>query len=271
MSKDERDKPVTKKPAQLLSLVKQEFPRLGDFLTTAAENRTINLATHMGDAVNKRFPGSYLRGLAELFEYLDVVFAAFQREPLLTSIAFLISRARSDFEVAFEAILSGLNSVVLDSMRDVMEVEYLLREFSHDLSLIAVWLNSDSSARTSKFSPARLRQRQAKRLGKAPRNVLEKFEYKIHSESLHVVPPSELNDHASKGFSKAPRIEGLEFGFWEIFEHAYRLVLELHRLGGKVSGSAWTAPDPMAELPNLQDSHKRMATVIMLFAKNHRI
>ena len=43
----------------------------------------------------------------------------------MSEVAFLIRRAAADYEMAIEAALSGMNTVVFDAMRDVMEIEYL--------------------------------------------------------------------------------------------------------------------------------------------------
>jgi hypothetical protein len=48
--------------------------------------------------------------------------AVFHGESELKRISFLVTRAQADFEIAVEAVLAGLNSVVLDHMRDVMEI-----------------------------------------------------------------------------------------------------------------------------------------------------
>jgi hypothetical protein len=261
---------ATEKFAQLLAMVKQEYPHLGCILLSGLESRANNLACHFGDAVNQRIPGPYLRGIEELFEYLGKVLTAFEGEPSLKRIAFLVTRARADFEIAVEAVLACLNSVVLDHMRDVMEIEYLLREFSYDASQIEVWLYADSQTRYKEFRPAKLRERHAKHLGCKPESVAERFEYKLHSEMLHVAPPNALNDFAPKGFAQVSTLEAAEFGFWEIFEHARRLAFELHHLGEALAGAAWTGPDPKTALPHLRSSYNRTQVVLALFIKEGR-
>jgi hypothetical protein len=262
---------ATEKFAQLLGMVKQEYPHLGHILLSALESRANNLACHLGDAINQRIPGPYLRGIEELFEYLGKILTAFEGETSLKRISFLVARAQADFEIAVEAVLAGLNSVVLDHMRDVMEIEYLLREFSHDARQIEVWLHTDSKARYKEFNPAKLRERHAKRLGRKPESAAERFEYKHHSEMLHVAPPNVLNDFAPKGFAQVSALEAAEFGFWEIFEHARLLIFELYHLGETTAGSAWTGPDPKTTLPNLRSSYNRTQAVLALFVKEERL
>ncbi len=76
--------------------------------------------------------GARLRGLEQLLEYLTVAKNVFDRHTRLAKVSFLISRARDDFEVAIEATLSGAHGVVADQMRDVMEIEFLVRDFQHE-------------------------------------------------------------------------------------------------------------------------------------------
>ncbi len=71
-------------------------------------------------------------GLEEVYCVLDAIREAYERCKAPKDIAFLVKRVRGDVESAVDAGLAGFNGVVLDTMRDVMEVEYLLMDFLHD-------------------------------------------------------------------------------------------------------------------------------------------
>lgn len=156
----------------------------------------------------------------------------------------MISRARADFETAVEAGLTGLHGVVADAMRDVMEIEFLLRDFLHEPGHIEEWLNADERTRHNKFRPAILRQRQAQRLQVRPEDMSEATDYRAHSTFLHVNPVR--NPLGDKGFSSDQDPITADSWFQEIFEHARRLVLIIHELL-TLSGSGET-PDPATEL-----------------------
>ncbi len=84
---------AAEKFAQLLEMVNQKYPNLGNILLTALESRANNLACHLGDALHQSIPGAYLRGIEEIFGHLDSLFHAFENEPILRNIACLVRRA----------------------------------------------------------------------------------------------------------------------------------------------------------------------------------
>jgi hypothetical protein len=255
---------------RIIRAVKEDFPNLGHILFTAAENRLHNLVCHFGDALGQLISGPYLMGLEELFKYLDIVYSAFESEATLNRIAFLVKRARADFEIAFDALLAGINSVVLDNMRDVMEIEYLLYDFTNNSNQIHLWINCSLKERKKNFRPSRVRERHAKRLGIKVDDMSDNANYELHSGMLHVNPSNIIDDFAPKGFTQVPHLEGAEFCFWEIFEHAKRLVFALHELGAVIVGSSWTVLDPKTDLPNLRNAHARTWAVLALFLKDEK-
>jgi hypothetical protein len=252
----------------LLRLLGKELPNLGKILLTAAENLVKILSCHLENALSERIPFPYLKGLEETFQYLDTIFLAFENHPMLTRIAFLVKRARGDFEIAFHSTLISMNSVVMDQMRDIMEIEYLIYDFIRDINQIDSWLKCTSKERSVKFSPAKLRERHAQQLKISPKSMHDYHNYKLHSEMLHTTPLRVFDDFSPKGFAQVSDLEGAEFGFWEIFEHARRLVFALHDLGQAVVGTAWVIPNPQTELPNLRDSYYRSQAVLYLFINN---
>ncbi|MHB8588142.1 MAG: hypothetical protein ACYDA0_04715, partial [Candidatus Dormibacteraceae bacterium] len=72
----------------------------------------------------------YLPGLNRLLERLDLAADAYEKDERLKPATVLVRRARSDFEAAIVCTFSGLSFACRDQMRDVMEVEYLLRGLS---------------------------------------------------------------------------------------------------------------------------------------------
>lgn len=88
--------------------------------------------------------GARLRGVEELLVHLDALAAHWEADANLTSLAFLPTRLADDFETAVEATLSGYLAVAADAMRDVMEIENLLWDFSADPTLVGRWLSMPS-------------------------------------------------------------------------------------------------------------------------------
>src|SRR5437016_920089 len=116
----------------LLKTMETSHPRLAPILLAAARNRTARLRMY--------HKGLRLRGLDELLLYLDRVEESFKTHPELEKVRTLVWRARGDFEVSTEAALSAMPAVVLDFMRDVMEIELLLRDFASEPARIDEWI-----------------------------------------------------------------------------------------------------------------------------------
>ena len=76
--------------------------------------------------------GVRLKGYEELIGHLEDLERVFEKSRRLRSISFLVGRARGDFHTALEAALSGFHAVAFDAMRDVMEIEFLFREFYYE-------------------------------------------------------------------------------------------------------------------------------------------
>jgi hypothetical protein len=256
---------------ELLEQVLQTAPHVAAALTRAHRNRTRELDRYLNaDALRTHFAGTYVAGLDEIFSVLDAIIDAYQRSVVLKDIRFLIMRIRADFESAIDAALSGFNGVVLDTMRDVMEVEYLLEDFLRDAQHIREWFNADRATLLGKFSPAALRRRQAAAADIAPEKLPDAFEYRLHSEGLHVLPSFMLNDLAGKGFTAAPFPRAVEFAFAEMFEHGRRVILAAYDLGARVEGTRWAAPDVRIGMPEAAKAWERTKVVMALIARCER-
>ena len=252
---------------QLLAQVLDTATQVGKALVRAHNNRIKELNRYLNeDTLSKHFPGSYFAGLEEIYCILDVIREAYEHSEALKDIAFLVARVQADFESAVDAGLAGFNGVVLDTMRDVMEVEYLLKDFLHDKQQIRRWLNADRATLLRDFGPAALRRRHAAARDTVPEKLPDASEYRLHSEGLHVSPAFILDDLAGKGFTKVPSGRGVEFCFAEMFEHARRVILAAHDLGTSIEGMQWTGPDPRTCMSEAVKAWERTQTVIKAMA-----
>ena len=247
---------------QLLEQLFDTSPQVAIALTRAHRDRTRELDRYLNaDTLRRRFPGKYFEGLEEVFSVLDAIAAAYRQSPVLKDIAFLLERVRADLQSAIDAGLAGFNGIVLDTMRDAMEVEYVLRDFQHDDSKINTWLHADRATLMRDFSPRALRSRHAAALGTVPEKLPDAAQYRIHSQALHVSPSFILSDLAGKGFTEVASPRASEFCFAEIFEHARCVILAAYDLGVSQEGSGWTGPDARAGMPEAARAWERTQAV----------
>src|SRR6266498_3914098 len=109
-----------------------ERPRLAAALQRAQQQRAHQAASLLH--------GARFKGLDELLRRLDELARGFEADPMLSRLAFLVTRSAADVETATEATLSGYLSVAVDAMRDVMEIENLLLDFAVSPAHIDEWL-----------------------------------------------------------------------------------------------------------------------------------
>jgi hypothetical protein len=212
-----------------LAVLVQRHPRLAQRLLDAEESRRSQLA--------KLIDGARLSGVDELLRHLDAVSEAFRADPALRDLAPLIQRIAAEFETAVEATIAGYLAVVTDAMRDVMETEMLLLDFAVEPARIVEWLAATSQERFRKFKPVVLRDRlRAAGIGRY-RNLVTDPDYKGHSEALHVSP----NQHPLflKGMQHERDLLVPDGGFWELFEHARRVLYAIDALRDRVASSPW--------------------------------
>lgn len=178
--------------------------------------------------------GARLRGFEELLLHLDALVDLFQHGPQdLQRIASLVDRAVADFETGLEATLSGYFAVVSDSMRDVMELENLLLDFAREPALIDRWLTADRKTIRREFAPVVVRKRLGGAGASASGAKLEAVDYAAHSEALHVTPGQ--HPLASKGLGDGDSFRD-DAGFWEMFQHAHRLINAIEALWDSAGG-----------------------------------
>ena len=230
-----------------LRTLSKSHPKTAAHLSRAQSNREERLSRYLG--------GARLSGYEELIQHLEELEAVFQRNRKLRGISFLIRRARGDFQTALEAALSGFHSVAHDAMRDVMEIEFLLREFYYEPEHIDQWLSCSARERNNKFRPALLRQRHAQRLGTSSQNVGEAADYRGHSMFLHVSPIQ--NPFGAPGLSESELPFAEDSCFWEIFEHGRRLLFAAHHLRRRLARHIRSPWGPERGLKVFRDAWER--------------
>ena len=221
-------------------------PRLAAMLRQAEQQRARTAVTLLS--------GARFKGLDELLRHLDELVRAFESDPELSRLSFLIARSRADFETAVEATVSGYLAVASDAMRDVMEIENLLLDFATLPDHIDEWLAADQKTLRRKFGPAEVRARlHAAGVGRYA-TTAESLDYRAHSVALHVTPHQ--HPVAAKGCSSEQGWSA-DAGFWEIFEHARCLRIGIRSLTSALHPGS--AADQLAgqDLHDVSDAHQR--------------
>jgi len=198
---------------RLLRAVSLFHPQIAGMLGRARQNRI----DHLSQMKSK----DRLAGLEELIKYLYKCQSAMEGNDSLNRIAFLVNRAIHDYAIAIEESLSGMRSVANDSMRDVMEIQYLLNDFRHESDHIELWLNARTRKERQPFEPGALRQREATRQGlNDPTKLPTASDYKGHSQAPHVNPMRSAI--TQKGILPPNRLS--DIAYWEMYFHGTDLV-----------------------------------------------
>ncbi len=197
-------------------------------------------------------------GLDEFLGYIGMLVALYRQDETLRTIAFLVTRARNDFDVAIEGTFAGMHSVVSEAMRDVMEIEFLLRDFLHIPSNLTEWLTADDKTRRTNFKPYDLRQREAKRLGMDVKALPDSTDYQAHSMALHVTPV--ISAFENLGVVKGVMAGGdpfyAETCFVDIFVHAYRIAVTGYHLGKQTAPQLDFGHEPEVCLPRFMTAFR---------------
>ena len=179
-------------------------PSLADVLNRAHNNRCSRLLHYAN--------GATLRGVEELLSYLHEAEKNFSENSHLKLISRLVKRLGGDFETGIEAFLAGFHSVLFDTMRDVMEIEFLLRDFLIWPTHLDEWFNCNDEVRYNRFRPAVLRQRYANFVKERPQDLQEATDYKAHSQFLHVTPYVNPSGQIGISDSDDPDVMGHVYG-----------------------------------------------------------
>lgn len=231
---------------QLVAQLAELRPRTAAALGDAEQRRQEQLRTYLG--------GARLAAVEELLVHLDALATAWEADTALTTLAFLPARLADDFETAVEATLSGYLAVAADAMRDVMEIENLLWDFSSEPPLVEQWLTADARTLRRQFSADAVRKRLHKAGVGRYRTSAEAGDYRAHSASLHVTPSSHRSTVTTKGRVSTASFEG-DVGFWEVFEHARRLGVALARASETMADQPHAIP--RSDLPAVDGAWQR--------------
>jgi hypothetical protein len=160
-------------------------------------------------------------GLDQALGHFAGLLATFEDVEDLQPVAVLMNRARSDMESAIDALLTGRRSIVADEMRDVMEIEWLLRDFAARKENLVLWATTDDDIRAKTFWPAEVRRRLSNDAwpGKGF-DLPDKREYDVHSQGLHPTPG---HPHSAKDLDEGADPTDLLQGAGEILEHCRRV------------------------------------------------
>ncbi len=232
----------------MLCLLKESKPSLAHALILAERRRSERLAGYL--------EGKRLRGLEQLFSYLEAAEKAYGETPAIAGAAFLVGRVRSDYQTALEATLSGYQAVASDAMRDVMEIECLLLDFAASPENLDEWLESDASLRRTKYWPVKVRTR-LQSLGVEPfaHDDFEPIDYNAHSESLHVTPGQTVPVRGPDPLNDLLPFYG-DIGFMEMFEHGRRVLRAIELLRG-VAMESLDDYVPLAHRDEFDSAHSR--------------
>jgi hypothetical protein len=250
---------MTNKYSDQLPTLKDSRPLLAEALVLAEQRRTTRLTSLAS--------GARLRGLEQLFTYLDAATKAYAELPALAGIAFLVERVKADYQTALEATLSGYQGVAADAMRDVMEIECLLLDFASTEGLADEWLTADESLRRRKYTPVKVRKRlQESGIKPYANDDFEPVDYKAHSEALHVTPSRPPIAGRGPELLQAELPFQEDFGFVEMFEHGSRVLMAIELLRMVALG----VPDeyePLTARDDFDDAHARTHQIqVMLIA-----
>jgi len=249
--KKSRTRRKTGSYSRLLAELARSHPTLQASLHVAALNRAKRLAQYAG--------GDRFRGLEELIGHLGSLASAFKAHSELSKVAGLVWRARADFVTALEAFLSGFHSVVQDAMRDVMEIEFLIRDFVDKPTNIDRWLSREQP---KAFRPWTLRKRYADRLRCEVKDLPETGDYNAHSTFLHVNP--DRSPFGGPGLCSDQDAFSVDVCLFEIFEHALRLLLQLHALRRRIAPRL-RAPTVRKGLRRVRRAWKSTQVLHMIF------
>lgn len=236
----------------LIAETNKVLPRVGTVLAAANAAREWNLRGYAN--------GARLRGLEQLYEYLEKSHHLLTGSNWARDFAFLIARARTDFDVALESTLSGYVSGAFEAMRDVLEIELLLRDFTAFPDNAHEWLTASERDRSKRFRPAELRKRQ-KQIGHRW-SESDESDYRGHSVGLHVTPS---NTPFSTKTSGAQLLFGVDMAFWDIFDHARRIVLVLDMMFSERGIGPKPIDDPNRDLLAIKEGWARTLHIQRIF------
>lgn len=181
--------------------------------------------------IRRYLDGPYFSGLNKLLEHLDEAVKSFSEIDTLRPAVSLIERVKADCEVAIVCVFSGMSAAANDQMRDVMEIEYLLKDFSHNLDRLKQWAAATPEEERRFFSSNTLRQREANHQGVELSKLQDAVDYKNHSRELHVSKTSyrSVPRGIDSTFGRTGDLHA-DMGVWELFWHSRNLLFAISDL-----------------------------------------
>lgn len=169
---------------------------------------------------------SVLPGLDALLTHMDKL-ETWADGRLEGALKVLLQRLRADVELSIEAMLSDAHGLVADASRDLMEVEFLLRDFGADHGRAGSWMTADRKTLVRDFGPAAVRAREAMRqFPDGSMSLPDESEYQVHSQVTHPTPHGGRVKEIATGAASRP----LPFTIRELLEHTVRCLLALDPL-----------------------------------------
>ena len=168
---------------------------------------------------------------------------------------------------AVRAVLSGTESIlanpdprVLDEARQLMEIEFLLLDFSRTPERLGAWRDLPESERSEQFGFDALRRREEKAQGIPPqRSLFEREEYRLHGSTVHPQPLS-----SDVPVSAPDAASGLFYDAADLIHHAARVLTAGLAAAGQTG--AGSRQQLEAQLPPLDSVH----VANQLIDDNHR-
>ncbi len=151
-------------------------------------------------------------------------------------------------------------------MRDTMEMELLLLDFSVDPNQINAWLNADRKTRRQKLSPGAVRNRvMATGLHEVVGSERAAVDYRVHSEAIHVTPSWVMFPFLGKGHVAADDVMSIDAPFIEVSEHARRFGNTLLIVANRLSPGSEADEASHGPLPDFDLAHERTQEIISQF------
>lgn len=130
-----------------------------------------------------------LQAMELLLNFLTSASNLLEDDDKTYDLAFIPTRIADDVRMSLEGLLSGYLQISSDAMRDIIETELLIRDFTLDLQQIDRWRNASERALRNDFQAGQMRKRQADALGIPISDVPGATDYQAHSRLLHLGPP----------------------------------------------------------------------------------
>jgi hypothetical protein len=222
--------------ADMLGALGPSLGSLADELSQRNERR----GRHLFHLVTVLRP--FLEGLSQLREAM----LSLARAPDVDGdIANLLREAAHEVLSGTESMLADPDPRVLDESRHLMEIEFLLLDFSRTPGRLDAWRDLPEHERSKQFGFDALRRREEKAQGIPPqRSLFEREEYRLHGSTVH---PHPLSPEAP--VPPPDEASGLFYDAADLIHHAARVLTA--GLAAAVHTGAGSAQQLEAQLPPL--------------------